>query len=166
MLLSGRRLLPRSTQREGRCGNGDDPDCDGGRDPAREWDDAGADVIVTATGFKMDFAASIPITVDKESVAWPSKLIWNGSMIRDVPNMFFMWGYTNATWTLGAEATVLIVYRVLKHMERQGKHVAVPRTPDGLKTERQVMWKLSSMYASAGNQSLPKYGSKGYKNSG
>lgn len=120
-----------------------------------------ADVIVTATGFKMRFAGGIPITIDGELVAWPDKLIWNGSMIQDVPNLFFMWGYTNASWTSGAEETVSIACRLMQHMERQGKRVAVPRTPDGFKTETRAMWKLSSTYASAGNAGLPKYGSKG-----
>lgn len=120
-----------------------------------------ADVIVTATGFSLHFAGSIPITIDGELVAWPSKLIWNGAMVQDVPNMFYMWGYTNASWTTGAEETVLIACRVMEHMERQGKHVVVPRTPDGFKTETRAMWKLSSTYASAGNDNLPKYGSKG-----
>lgn len=120
-----------------------------------------ADVIVTATGWTMHFAGGIPITVDQVPVEWPSKLIWNGCMIQDVPNLFFIWGYTNASWTLGAEETAFIACRLLKHMEREGKQVALPRTPDGFETEKQLMWKLYSTYANVANQDLPKYGSSG-----
>lgn len=120
-----------------------------------------ADVIMTATGWKMNFAGGIPITVDEKPVEWPTKLLWNGCMVQDVPNLFFNWGYTNAAWTLGADETALIMCRLLKQMEGKDKNLAVPRTPDGFETEKQAMWKLSSTYASAGNQSLPKYGNRG-----
>ncbi|KAJ4392033.1 hypothetical protein N0V93_005654 [Gnomoniopsis smithogilvyi] len=51
-----------------------------------------ADVIITATGLKMHFAGAIPISVDGDAVTWPEKLLWNGGMVQDVPNLFFMWG--------------------------------------------------------------------------
>ncbi|ROW01942.1 hypothetical protein VMCG_05623 [Cytospora schulzeri] len=105
-----------------------------------------ADVIVTATGFTLQFAGGIPISVDGEAVVWPSKLVWNGCMVQDVPNLLFMWGYTNASWTMGADETALIARRLLSNMERQGVHVAVPRTPKGFQTEKQSIWKLSSTF--------------------
>lgn len=120
-----------------------------------------ADVIVTATGFQLHFAGGIPITVDGETVAWPDRLVWNGCMVQDVPNLFFMWGYTNMAWTQGVDETATVASRLLQHMERQGKDVAVPRTPDGYQTKTQKLWNLSSTYASAGNSNLPKYGTEG-----
>ncbi|KAK7743938.1 hypothetical protein SLS53_003960 [Cytospora paraplurivora] len=119
------------------------------------------DVIVTATGFAMRFAGGIPVSVNEEAVVWPSKLVWNGSMVQDVPNLFFMWGYTNASWTQGADETAIILRRLLQYMERKGVRVAVPRTPEGFQTETQTMWKLSSTYALAAENNLPKYGSDG-----
>lgn len=121
----------------------------------------GAGVIVTATGFAMRFAGGVPVSFDGEAVAWPSKLVWNGSMVQDVPNLFFMWGYTNASWTQGADKTAIILRRLLRHMERKGVQVAVPRAPEGFQTETQAMWKLSSTYALAAEDNLPKYGSDG-----
>lgn len=120
-----------------------------------------ADVIVTATGFSLQFAGGVPVTVDQGAVVWPEKLVWNGSMVQDVPNLFFMWGYTNASWTLGADETALIACRLLKYMERHGVHVAVPKTPEAFQTKTQKLWNLSSTYVVATEANLPKYGSEG-----
>ncbi|KUI64105.1 FAD-containing monooxygenase EthA [Cytospora mali] len=121
----------------------------------------GADIIVTATGFSMHFAGGIPISVDNEAVVWPNKLVWNGCMVQDVPNLFFIWGYTNASWTMGGDETALIARRLLEYMGRQGTHVAVPKTPSGFQTKTQTIWKLSSTYVLASEKNLPKYGSEG-----
>lgn len=61
-------------------------------------------------------------------------------------NLFFMWGYTNAAWTLGADETAIIARRLLEYMETEGVHVAGPRTPNGCQTETQTIWKLSSTH--------------------
>lgn len=120
-----------------------------------------ADVIVTATGSSLCLGGRIPISVDNEPVAWHTKLLWNGSMVQDVPNLFFMWGYTDSAWTLGVDSTATIMCRLLKYMEKQGARVALPRTPLGSKTETQTIWKLSSTYRLAAEPYLPKYGSEG-----
>ena len=120
-----------------------------------------ADVIVTATGGTMCFAGNIPVIVDNEPVVWHNTLLWNGSMVQDVPNMFFMWGYGNQSWTLGADSTATIMCRVFKYMEWLGSHVAVPRTPPDSKFKTQPMWKLSSTYILAAEPYLPKYGFEG-----
>lgn len=120
-----------------------------------------ADVIVTSTGYKAEFAGGIPITVDGESVAWPNRMIWHLAMVQDVPNAFFMWGYTQKSWTLGVDETALIACRLLKDMEKSGKNVVVPRIPAGFKIEPEDMLNLSSTYATAANKTLPKFGSVG-----
>lgn len=120
-----------------------------------------ADVLVTATGFALRFAGGIPVAVDGRAVAWPERLLWNGCMVQDVPNLFFTWGYTNASWTVGVDETARIACRLLRHMEACGARVAVPRTPEGFETERQSMWKLTSTYVRATEPRLPKYGSEG-----
>ncbi|KAI1823761.1 FAD/NAD(P)-binding domain-containing protein [Xylaria intraflava] len=51
------------------------------------------DVIVTATGLKLKFGGGIQF----------SKYAWKSAMIEGVPNLLFMVGYEDASWTLGAE---------------------------------------------------------------
>ncbi|KAG8164075.1 hypothetical protein KVR01_005993 [Diaporthe batatas] len=120
-----------------------------------------ADIIVTATGWILRFGGGIPISVDNKPTRWQEKLLWNKAMVQDVPNMFFMWGYTNAAWTLGVDSTATIMCRVLKHMEREGTRVVVPKTRPGSEHKTQTIWKLSSTYRLASEPYLPKYGSDG-----
>lgn len=64
-----------------------------------------ADAIVTATGLHMRLGGDIVVTVNGERVDWAGRLLHNGSMVQDVPNMMFVIGYTDASWTLGADDT-------------------------------------------------------------
>src|SRR3712207_8272360 len=47
-------------------------------------------------------------------------------MLSDVPNYAFAIGYTNASWTLKADLTSEYVCRLLKHMEANGRRIAIP----------------------------------------
>lgn len=120
-----------------------------------------ADVIVSATGSILRCGGGIPVSIDNEPVEWQKKLLWNGAMVQDVPNTFFMWGYTNVSWTLGVDSTSTVMYRLFKYMKKQGTRVAVPKTTPGFETKTQTIWDLSATYRLAAEPSLPKYGSEG-----
>ena len=47
-----------------------------------------------------------------------------------VPNMAFAFGYTNQSWTLGADLTCEQVCKLLEHMDRRGYSVCTPRNRD------------------------------------
>lgn len=120
-----------------------------------------ADVIVTATGLRMQFGGGIPLRVDGEPMDPGHRFIWNGAMLKDIPNMFYMVGYTNASWTMGADDTAFIICRLLKSMEKHNVHVAVPRLPRDTDMEKQSAWELTSTYVKAAEEQLPKYGTEG-----
>ncbi|KAJ2997098.1 hypothetical protein NUW58_g766 [Xylaria curta] len=120
-----------------------------------------ADVIVTATGLHMRMGGDVALTVNGEKVEWGGRLVWNGSMIQDVPNLVFMVGYTNASWTLGADATAHILTRLLKYVESRGITTAVPRVPPGGTGGYQRFWQLDSTYSKEAESRLPVYGNVG-----
>ncbi|KAH8652290.1 hypothetical protein BX600DRAFT_386917 [Xylariales sp. PMI_506] len=120
-----------------------------------------ADLIVTATGLRMQFGGGIPLTVDGELVDTSKRILWNGAMVQDVPNLFYMIGYTNASWTLGADDTAFIVCRLLSYMQRNRIQVAVPRMSRDTKIKPHSTWDLTSTYVKAAEKRLPKYGSSG-----
>jgi cation diffusion facilitator CzcD-associated flavoprotein CzcO len=64
-----------------------------------------ADAIVTATGLHMRLGGDIAVTVNGEILDWTERLIHNGCMIQDVPNMMFVMGYQDSSWTLRADDT-------------------------------------------------------------
>ncbi|KOC13745.1 monooxygenase [Aspergillus flavus AF70] len=54
--------------------------------------------------------------------------MWKGMMQQDIPNSFFVLGHlTDASWTLGADATALFICRMIKHMEKENIRAATPR---------------------------------------
>ncbi|TVY82779.1 FAD-containing monooxygenase EthA [Lachnellula suecica] len=69
-----------------------------------------SDIIITATGLKMKFAGGTHVTVDGQPIIFSQKFMWKGALIQDVPNTACLLGYTNNSWTLGAEATSQLVY--------------------------------------------------------
>ncbi|KAF7118460.1 hypothetical protein CNMCM5793_007981 [Aspergillus hiratsukae] len=122
-----------------------------------------ADIIVTATGLKLQIAGGTSITVDGEKQRVSDKYLWNGVMLQDLPNASFVIGYTNASWTLGADATALFVCRLLKWMEQHNKVAAVPRLNPVLARQMQPrrLLNLNSTYVAAAEKDLPKAADRG-----
>jgi cation diffusion facilitator CzcD-associated flavoprotein CzcO len=124
-----------------------------------------ADIIVTATGLKILIAGGALISVDNEVIKPSTKFLWKGSMLQDLPNAFFFIGYTNASWTLGADASALLICRIMKDMKANGATSAVPR----LKQEEEKTMKkmqllnLSSTYLQeeGAKEQMPMAGDKG-----
>lgn len=120
-----------------------------------------ADIIVTATGLKMKAGGGAQLFVDGALARGCEKYMWKGAMLQDVPNLALVIGYTNASWTLGADATALLVTRLLKYMKARGLSSAVPRLGDkweGMKTL--PLMNLASTYVARGAKDLPRTGDK------
>lgn len=127
----------------------------------RDGQSVDADVIVTATGFRMRLGGGIQIKVDGRPMSWSKRLVWNGAMLDGVPNMMFMLGYPNNAWTLGADDTAFILVRLLSYMRRQGAEMVMPLAPESESLQSQGVWKSSATYVLAVQDELPVYGTKG-----
>jgi cation diffusion facilitator CzcD-associated flavoprotein CzcO len=121
-------------------------------------DELEADVIVTATGLDLLFLGGIEASIDGEPVDLPSKLVYKGMMLQDVPNLAMAIGYTNASWTLKAELTCDYVARLLNHLRDTGTRACTPRNVDASTTPDPVL-NLSSGYIQRAADRLPKQGS-------
>jgi cation diffusion facilitator CzcD-associated flavoprotein CzcO len=119
------------------------------------------DIIVTATGLKIQLAGGSRISVDRKPIDVSTKFMWKGVMLQDVPNAAFVIGYTNASWTLGADATAQTVCRLLKHMDSHNASSAVPRVPSGQKIKPTPVLNLNSTYIEKSKGQLPKAGDVG-----
>ncbi|KAI6714134.1 monooxygenase [Diplocarpon mali] len=117
-----------------------------------------ADVIITATGLKMQLAGGSRVTVDGRLINFADKFVWRGVMLQDIPNAAIVIGYTNASWTLGADATAVLVCRLLKHMDQNQQSSAVPWLGDETKLKPSPMLNLSSTYIEKAKGELPKAG--------
>jgi cation diffusion facilitator CzcD-associated flavoprotein CzcO len=85
-----------------------------------------ADIIVTATGLNVQALGGVTLTVDGEPVRVPDRFVYKGMMLSGVPNFVFIFGYTNASWTLKVGLACEHFVRLLTHMDARGYGVARP----------------------------------------
>ncbi|OGT60300.1 MAG: FAD-containing monooxygenase EthA [Gammaproteobacteria bacterium RIFCSPHIGHO2_12_FULL_63_22] len=118
-----------------------------------------ADIIVTATGLKMEVMSGVALSVDGVPVQLGDTLVYKGCMISGVPNLALAFGYANASWTLKSELVCRHVCRVLKHMDRTGNPVCVPDAR-GVRATTDPLLQLSSNYIARALVYLPKQGDR------
>jgi cation diffusion facilitator CzcD-associated flavoprotein CzcO len=120
-----------------------------------------ADIIITATGLKMQYLGGASLKIDgSEPIRIGDKFLWRGAMLQDVPNLAFYMGYTNASWTLGSDATARMFVRLLQELKRRGASSAVATIAEDSKVKEVSMMNLSSGYIKTAmeNNILPQCG--------
>jgi len=118
-----------------------------------------ADVIVTATGLRLQALGGAALSVDGVPVHLPDTLAYKGMMLSGVPNFALTIGYTNASWTLKADLTAAYVCRLLNHMAGRGLLECRPATePPGV--GRRPFIDLAAGYVQRSIQELPAQGSR------
>lgn len=118
-----------------------------------------ADIIVTATGLRVQMLGGAQLQVDGRRVALNEATTYKGAMFSDVPNFAVALGYTNASWTLKTDLVCEWFCRVLGHMERRGYRVCCPRLPEG-GIEHEPLVDLSSGYVQRAIADLPRQGAR------
>jgi len=86
-----------------------------------------ADIIVTATGLKLQMLGGAKVYVDGQAIDIGSRMTYKAVMLEGVPNMVALFGYTNASWTLKIDLACQYVLRLLNHMHKHSYQVAVPQ---------------------------------------
>ena len=98
------------------------------------------------------------VVVDGEPVHLPDTMAYKGMMLSGVPNLVYMIGYTNASWTLKADLVSDYVCRLLDHLDEHGLRSATPRL-DPTVGERPLM-DFSAGYVLRALDELPKQGDR------
>jgi len=117
-----------------------------------------ADVIVTATGLKILVGGGAKIHRDGVEYKAAEKMLWKGCMLQDTPNVIVVIGYTNASWTLGADVAAKTLTRMLKALEKNGGKSATPTLPDGV--QAQPFMQMASTYLLKGRGQMPSGGDR------
>jgi monooxygenase len=125
----------------------------------RSGEEIEADLIVTATGLKVQLMGGMEVWVDGAPVKLSRAMSYKGMMYSDVPNLASSFGYTNASWTLKSDLTAEYVCRLLKHMDAGGYLRCTPRKRDESIAEEPAI-DFSSGYIQRAKDVLPKQGSK------
>ncbi|WP_250456318.1 NAD(P)/FAD-dependent oxidoreductase, partial [Caballeronia sp. ATUFL_M2_KS44] len=59
-----------------------------------------ADIVVTATGLQLQSLGGMKLHVDGRQIDVSKVMTYKGVLLQDVPNFAYLFGYTNAPWTL------------------------------------------------------------------
>jgi cation diffusion facilitator CzcD-associated flavoprotein CzcO len=118
-----------------------------------------ADIIVTATGLKLEALGGMTVTVDGETRRTADELAYKGMMFSGIPNLAQSFGYINASWTLRSDLIADYVCRLLKHMRKTGVDIATPTPAADVVPERLAM-DLQSGYVQRGADALPRSGNR------
>jgi cation diffusion facilitator CzcD-associated flavoprotein CzcO len=119
------------------------------------------DIIVTATGLKLLLAGGVNLSLDGHPFTIANAFMWKGMMLQNLPNAVFVVGYTNASWTLGADATAQLTTRLLRTMAAKGVRAVVPRLDDSQNMKPAPMLNLSSTYIQRAVDIMPRTGTVG-----
>lgn len=119
-----------------------------------------ADIIVTATGLDIQMLGGMTLSVDGEPRELHDQMTYKGLLVEGIPNMAWVFGYTNASWTLKSDIAGAYLCRLLEHMDDHGHTVATPRDVEDSATDGGIMDALQSGYVQRAKNTLPRQGSK------
>lgn len=118
-----------------------------------------ADIVVTATGLRLQMFGGTRLTVDGEPVRVAGRLSYKGMMLSGVPNLAMSMGYTNASWTLKCELIARQVCRILNRMRATGQEVCVA-VYEGAAADTRPALDLQSGYVQRAAGDLPRQGTR------
>ncbi|MEL6537315.1 MAG: NAD(P)/FAD-dependent oxidoreductase, partial [Bacteroidota bacterium] len=114
-----------------------------------------ADLIVTATGLKIQLFGGMQLKIDGNPVDMGEQHAYRGVMLSGIPNFAVAVGYTNASWTLKCDLNAQYVARILKRMQRKNLKVVTPQfDPDSFTTE--PLLDFDAGYITRAQKILPK----------
>ncbi len=117
-----------------------------------------ADIIVTATGLRLQFLGGVALEVDGRRLEPSTLMTYKGMMCSDVPNFALVVGYTNASWTLRGDLTCEHVCKLLNYMDARGFAVCVPRRDPSVKEE--PLLGLTAGYVQRSIAAFPRQGDR------
>ncbi|KAF3923849.1 hypothetical protein ABW21_db0205860 [Orbilia brochopaga] len=120
-----------------------------------------ADIIITATGFKLQLFGGAPILVDGVPVQLHEKYVWNGTMLQDVPNTSILMGYTTFPWTPGTDIMARLAVRLIQIRDQRGAASVTPRVDKTKELKSTPLLNLSSTYFKETAHYMPKCGDRG-----
>ncbi|MEZ5528782.1 MAG: NAD(P)/FAD-dependent oxidoreductase [Porticoccaceae bacterium] len=124
----------------------------------RSGEELEADIVITATGLRLQTFGGMQLTVDGVPRQVNQLLSYKAVLIQDLPNFGFILGYVNASWTLKADIAARYLCRLINHTEELGLSSVTPRAPEGEASDENAMNTLSAGYIHRGKGELPRQG--------
>lgn len=119
-----------------------------------------ADIVVSATGLRLQVFGGMEVRVDGQLQTVGAKKAYKATLIEDLPNLAWIVGYTNLSWTMKADIASAYVCRLINHMDAKGLTVATPVDREGCTAEGNIFGGLSSGYVLRGKDQMVRQGTK------
>lgn len=117
-----------------------------------------ADIVVAATGLEVQLMGGSTLSIDSEEVNLPKKMAYKGILIQDVPNYGWIFGYTNAPWTLKCDIGGRYLCRLFDHMDQAGMSVAKAIDTGSNATDASVLDGFAPGYIVRAIDKMPRQG--------
>jgi cation diffusion facilitator CzcD-associated flavoprotein CzcO len=88
-----------------------------------------ADIVVAATGLEVLALGDVDVVVDGMVMPPAERVVYKSVMLSDVPNFAYVFGYTNASWTLKVDLAAAWICRAIAHMRSTGATKVVVPAP-------------------------------------
>lgn len=126
----------------------------------RSGQELDADIIITATGLQIQLMGGVNLTLDDRPCDLSQRLTYKGVLVEGIPNLGWVFGYTNASWTLKSDIAEDYICRLLNYMDTNRLSTAVAEDVEHCATDASVMDSLSSGYVRRASKLLPRQGGK------
>src|SRR5271165_41048 len=120
-------------------------------------EEVAADVVVAATGLAVRLLRGMRLSLDGVPVELPERTVFKATMLDGVPNLCFVFGYVNASWTLRADLISRFFCRLLKALDARGEAVCVVERPEG-ETGDRPLFDFRPGYIERALSDLPRQG--------
>lgn len=117
-----------------------------------------ADVLVTATGLELQAFGGMAVRVDGQPYVAGEHMMYRGVLMQDLPNLAWIVGYINASWTLKVDLAAVYVCRLLRHLDAQGLATATPRDREGCRLDDNILSALQAGYVRRSGEAIPRQG--------
>jgi len=121
-------------------------------------DEIATDVIVAATGLSVTLLQGMRLALDGVRIALPERMVFKGAMLDGVPNLCFVFGYVNASWTLRADLVSRFFCRLISALDARGEAVCIVERPEG-ETGDRPLFDFRPGYIARALNDLPRRGS-------
>ena len=81
-------------------------------------------------------------------------MTYKGVLVENIPNLAWIIGYTNASWTLKSDIAGAYLCRLFKHMDDNGYAVTTPRDVENCALDIGMFDQLQSGYVKRGKDTL------------
>jgi len=117
-----------------------------------------ADIVITATGLNLQMLGGVRLSIDGQELPVAEQMTYKAALIEDIPNMAWVFGYTNASWTLKSEMVGEYLCRLLTYMDDNDYAVAIPRDTQGVVTADSIFDSMNAGYVKRAIDVLPRQG--------